>query len=73
MIDETCPVCEARRESVTREHRERMGALHESYATLVACLRREHEASVLRQAEWKRETFEIIERLHAKHAGDEHA
>jgi hypothetical protein len=70
MIDFSCPVCQARYESVTNEHDERLMALREDYALRLAALRDEHDAAVMRQAEWRREQLEIVERLHAEHAGE---
>jgi len=69
MIDMNCPVCYARYRSATQEHDERLMALREDYARRLASLRDGHEASVMRQAEWRREQLEIIEKLHAEHAG----
>jgi len=69
MIDETCRICKARRKAVVHEHHERMAALHEGYAKRVVSLRQEHEESVMRQAEWKMEQLEVIEKLHVEHAG----
>jgi len=69
MIDMNCPVCYARYKSVTQVHDERLMAMREDYALRLASLRDEHEAGVMRQAEWRREQLEIIEKLHDEHVG----
>jgi len=73
MIDETCSICNARREHVMNEHHKQMAALYEKYAEQIASLRQKHEASVMRQAKRKQRSFEIIEKLHDEHAGGDDA